>query len=97
MPRKKSNEAHSSQSLRRVCDHIDALLATPRRVADEMHDAGIQSLSIDYQCSLQSAMKALTLWSHGCEGALTAELTRRGAFKAPAAGKTTGKAARKGG
>ena len=34
-----------------------------------MHDAGIQSLSIDYQCSLQSAMKALTLWSHGCEGA----------------------------
>jgi hypothetical protein len=82
MPRKKSNEAHSSQSLRRVCDHINGLLATPRRVADEMEAAGIESLSIDYQSSLGTAMKALSLWSHGCEGALTSELARRGAFKA---------------
>jgi hypothetical protein len=84
MPRKKSNEAHSSESLRRVCDHINALLATPRRVADEMETAGIESLSVDYQSSLETAMKSLSRWSHGCENALTLELGRRGAFKAAA-------------
>ena len=67
MPRKKSSQTHSPQSLRRVCDHIDALLATPRRVADEMEAAGIRSIPIDYQKSLEAAMKVLTLWSHGCE------------------------------
>ena len=82
MPRKKSNEKHSPQSLRRVCDHINTLLATPRRVADEMETAGIESLPIDYQSSLDHAMRDLNLWSHGCEGALTLELSRRGAFKA---------------
>jgi hypothetical protein len=94
MPRKKSNEKHSSQSLRRVCDHFNNLLATPRRVADEMEAAGIESLPIDYQISLQNAMKSLTLWSHGCEGALTSELARRGAFKAAAPAAET-KTARK--
>ena len=82
MPRKKTTESHSPESLRAVCGRFDALLAGPRRVADSMTDAGITVLPIDYQSSLEGAMKALNLWGHGCEAALTDELVRRGAFKA---------------
>lgn len=82
MTRKKTSEAHSPQSLRAACERIEALLVTPRRTADEMERASIETLQIDYQSSLENAMKGLSLWEHGCQIALTDELHRRGAFRA---------------
>ena len=80
MPRKKAARPTLPIAPTRLRSHR-RFAGYPRRVADEMEAASIRAITIDYQKSLEAAMKALTLWSHGCERRDGGELIRRGASR----------------